>query len=1214
MTEPIVSPVLTRFSAYRREHPDAPAVTADGVTHSYAELDVLARRHAGRLRAAGAGPESVVALVADRGPGYVALVLGVLLAGAAFVPVEPGVPVRRARRMCADAGVRVLLVEPAHEEFATRVVAGLDPVPGVLVADAEPARRPTPDPAPDADAVPDRLRDGLAYVIFTSGSTGTPKGAMVADGGMDNHMAAKIADLGLGPADVIGLTAPLSFDISVWQTLTALAVGARTAVASPHNISEPAELVAWVRRHGVTVLEIVPSFLAVLTAQLDDDLRAGLSSLRYLVATGEALPGAVARRWYEHLPDVPIVNAYGPTECSDDVTHHVVTAAESAARPWPSIGREILHTRLYVVDAEGREVPAGTEGELLVGGAGVGRGYIGDPVRTALTFVPDGLSGTPGARLYRTADRVSRAADGTVDFHGRRDRQVKIRGHRVELGDVEAELLRVPGVRAAACVFTGGRLRAFVTLDAPTDVTTAVRATAPRYLVPHEITVLDRLPTNTSGKTDHRALSTMSTEATPPPLTPGAGSAPASTPAADRAPDAGSASSSTPAADRSPDAGPALAPDRAATTAPDPARATVPDSASAAAAGRAPVTALDPVSVAAPGWAPAASADPASVAALGWAPAASANSASVAAPGWAPATSASPASVAALDRAPATVPDPASAASADPASAAAPGRAPGTSADPGPGAAPGLDRTPVTASVPSPSGRSAPVPVQPLGIGAVCELVGEVLGVGGVGADDDFFGAGGDSLLAMTLVAGARVRFGAPGTSLRAFLGRPTPRGLLAAIEEAEPVAAAGEPRAAGALSSGQERLWFFEQLHRRKAPNLLILALDLYGPLDEDALRHALAAVVARHEPLRTVFTQERGVPKAVVRPTAELALDQGASREVEISARTPEPPLAKVRWERVADDHHVLTVALHHLVADGWSLEVLKRDIAEHYERARAGDTTVTAPRSSYSHYVAAEQEWLAGPDAEECTRYWTGQLAGTPGAIDLPLDRPRPARPAFVTDHVVTHLTAEETKALAETARAAGATPFMAVLAASYVVLREVTATDDLVLGIDSVNRSWPGSEELIGTFVNQLPVRLAPGSAPSFGDLLDLARRQVLGAQEHDRLPFHKLVAAVNPPRVAGRFPLFQVKVTHQGAWRTATRLGDLRVEPRELADPVMDLDLTIDVSGETDRLRLEVLFWPETLDRATVATWTRALADVLRAGAADPDALPTFGER
>ncbi|MEU6928209.1 amino acid adenylation domain-containing protein [Streptomyces sp. NPDC046374] len=1046
MTEPVVRPLLSRFAASLERDPGAPAVVADGVTTSYAALDATARGHAAALRAAGAGPETMVALVADRGPGYVAMMLGTLLAGAAFVPVEPSVPVGRAHQMCAGADVRILLVAPGHEEFAAAIAGGLDPAPAVLVA-GEGEGGLLPDGAVTeagagavtgavagsgavaaSAAVAERPRDGLAYVIFTSGSTGTPKGAMVQDGGMDNHIAAKIVDLGLGPADSIGLTAPLSFDISVWQALTSLTVGARVAVASPRNIAEPAELVAWVRRHGVTVLEIVPSFLAVLTAQLDDEMRAGLSSLRYLVATGEALPGAVATRWYEHCPDIPIVNAYGPTECSDDVTHHMVSAEESASRAWPSIGREVLNTRLYVVDADGRELPDGTEGELLVGGDGVGRGYIGDPVRTALTFVPDHLSGTPGARLYRTADRASRAADGTIDFHGRRDRQVKIRGHRVELGDVEAQLLRVPEVQSAACVYTGGRLRAFVTLNAEADVLTAVRALAPAYLVPHEVTVLDRLPVNTSGKIAYRALEDLPSAEVPVENHPAESSAVAAT--------------------------------------------------------------LDTVRA----------------------------------------------------------------------------------------------------------------------------LFAETLGVAAVGPDDDFFISGGDSLTAMTLVSTARARFDAEGTSLRLFLSRPTARGLLAAVEAAEPVAPPEDTGPAGTLSSGQERLWFFEQLHRKKAPNLLILSLDLRGRLDRDALRHALAAIVARHEPLRTVFTQERGIPKAVVRPTAEIVLEEGVTGDFAISARTPEPPLTTARLERVADDHHVLTFAMHHLVADGWSLEVLKRDIAEYYERYLAGDTEVPLPRTSFSRYVDAERSWLAGPDAEECTRYWTGQLEGAPPAIDLPLDRPRPAKPAFVTDHVVTHLTAEETAALAATARAHGATPFMAVLAASYVVLRDATATTDLVLGIDAVNRSWPGSEELIGTFVNQLPVRFAPGTAPTFGELLDLARVRVLGAQENDRLPFHKLVAAVNPPRQAGRFPLFQVKVTHQGAWRTGMALKDLEVVPRELADPVMDLDLMIDVSGENDRLRLEVLFWPEVLDAPTVGGWTTALAEVLRAGAANPHAVLALGER
>ncbi|CRK56743.1 Pyoverdine chromophore precursor synthetase PvdL @ Siderophore biosynthesis non-ribosomal peptide synthetase modules [Alloactinosynnema sp. L-07] len=1009
------------FAARLAANPDALAVVDDKSSRSYAEIDAESAGYAAALARHGVGRETVVAIVADRGPQYVAMVLGVLRAGAAFMPVEPSTPPRRALGMCAAARARVLMVQPGHEAYAADLVDGTDRV--VLTADAH-----LDGPAGEPVA---RDPEGLAYVIFTSGSTGTPKGAMVVDGGMDNHIAAKVLDLGLGGGDVVGLTAPLSFDISVWQSLTSLTVGGSVAVASPVNLSEPVELVGWVQRHGVTVLEIVPSFLAVLVDELGRDaaLRSALGSLRFLVATGEALPAELARRWYEHCPDIVVVNAYGPTECSDDVTHHVVTAAECGSRAWPPIGREIINTRVYVVDSEGREIDG--DGELLVGGRGVGRGYIGDPVRTALAFVPDHLSGAAGERLYRTGDRGSRAADGTIDFHGRRDRQVKVRGHRVELGDVESELLRVPGVLAAACVFSLGKLHAFVTIaagSAADHILDAVRASAPKYLVPHEVTVLDRMPTNTAGKVDHRALR-----------------------------------------------------DRV----------------------------VGPVTT----------------------------------------------------RAPADDTDPA----------------------------------------------------------AVRALVADVLDVAEIGADDDFFAAGGDSLRAMTLVSLARERFAADGAQLRGFLADPTPRGLLAVLRAARaaPPPVHTEP-ATGALSSGQERLWFLEQLNPRKKPLLIRLELTLRGALDPRALQHAVDAVVARHEPLRTVFTQERGVPRATVWPEAKVTVnlaEPGADLVSDVvdsaglSARTGQPPLMAVGLARVAADHHVLVIVLHHLVADGWTLAVLRSEIARYYQRWVDGQPEVPMPRTTFTRYVGEERRWLAGPDAEQAQRYWTEQLAGAAPTIDLPLDRPRPAKPDYATNCVVVELTEAETSALVATARAMKATPFMAAMAAFYAVLRELTATADLVIGIDSVNRSWPDSEELIGTFVNQLPVRLtAQEDTPTFGDLLKLARRQLLGAYEHDRLPFHKIVAAVNPPRRAGRFPLFQVKLTHQSAWQGAIQLPNIEVMPSEISDPVMDADLMLDITGESDRLRLELLYLPELLDEDTAAAWVEAIAGVLRAGAGDPDTV------
>ncbi len=1019
--------VLELFAARCAARPDAVAVVDGTGARTYAELDAESASYAAALAAAGAGPEIVVPVVAERSGLYVAMVLGVLRAGAAFLPLDPDTPVRRAREMCAGVQATVLAVQPGHEGYAAGLVDG-------------PRRLVPAVPAPPAAAPPgpDRPPDGLAYVIFTSGSTGKPKGAMVADAGLANHTLAKVIDLDLGAGDVIGFTAALSFDISVWQALTALTVGGTVAVASPIDISEPVELLAWVRRHGVTVLELVPSFMAVLMDELvlQPDLVESLAPLRMLIATGEALPLQLARRWYEHHPGVPLVNAYGPTECSDDVTHHIVTAAECAAGRPPSIGREIVNTTIYLVDAAGRPVPPGEEGELLVGGICVGRGYMGDPVRTALAFVPDHLSGRAGARLYRTGDRGVRASDGTIDFLGRRDRQVKVRGQRVELGDVEAELLRAPGVAAAAAVYTGGRLHAFVTSQssgAPAEaggILDALRAEAPGYLVPHEVTVLDRIPTNSSGKVDYGALERLAAPPAPEPAGDGA-------------------------------------------------------------------TALD----------------------------------------------------------------------------------------------------------------------------AVSATVAEVLEVPGIGPDDDFFAAGGDSLLAMTLLSLARRRFEVPTAALSGFLTDPTPRGLLAVLtaareEAARAPARPGAEAAPGALSSGQERLWFLEQLHPTRYVQLIRFGLSFRGHLDMDALRHALAAVVARHEPWRTVFAQERGVPSARVLPGAEVPLrvvelapgaPPPAPDAGDLSARTEQPPLLVAQVARVAPDHHVLSLVLHHLIADGFSLGVLGQEIGTYYRRFLEGDPGVDAPGSTYSEYVAAERRWLDGPEGAAAEQFWHDQLADAPRFLDLPLDHPHPARPNFRAANVVHVLDAEETAAVCAVARAARATPLMAASAALYGVLRRLTGSDDLVIGIDSANRSWPGSEALIGTFVNQLPLRLdgAPGE-PSFRELLELVRQRSLAAYANDRLPFHKIVAAVNPPRRAGRFPLFQVKVTHQGAWRAGLALPGVEVVPDVLSEPVTDLDLMLDVSGENSRLRLELVYRPEIVDEDAAAAWVAAVGDVLRAGAADPD--------
>lgn len=1041
---------LSLFLSRAMANPGAIAVTGDGSKRTYAELDAESAGYAAELARLGAGRETVVAVVAQRSPQLVAMLLAVLRAGAAYLPVEPGTPADRARRICTTAATPVLMTHPDHADYAADLVSAFPPGQAPLILPVVTGR------GGGARSAGPALREpsGLAYVIFTSGSTGVPKGAMVTDGGMANHIAAKTADLGLTATDVIGFTAPLSFDISVWQAVTALTVGGTVAVASPANLSEPDELLGWVNRHQVTVLEIVPSYLAVvLELQSPAALRSSLRSLRFLMATGEALPSRLAERWYERCPDIPLINAYGPTECSDDVTHHIVTPADCSAAAWPPIGTEVLNTRIYVTDPQGRPLPDGTEGELLVGGAGVGRGYLRDPVRTALSFIPDHLSGAAGARLYRTGDRGRRGPGGVLHYVGRRDRQVKIRGHRIELGDVEAQLLRVPLVASAACVAAGGQLHAFVTLkpdaaghDAADQIRAQLQPIAPPYLVPQNLSVVDQLPANASGKVDYRALER-----------------------------------------------------RAAAGAQGHGRAGQ-DAAASEPAGRA-----EPTSRAEPG-----------------------------------------ADGATLDQ--------------------------------------------------------------------VTSAAAEILGGGLTGPDDDFFASGGDSLLAMALVSLARKRFGAPNLLLRDFLASPTPRGLFTALQAARTAPRRDEPELApGALSSGQERLWFIEQLNRGKDPLLIHLELTLRGRLDIQALQHALDAVATRHEPMRTVFSQRGGVPVATIWPRVTVPIETSASADPApeaggLSARTERPPLVRAGLARIAPDHHILTLVLHHLVADGWSLAVLRQELATYYQRWVDGNTEVPLPGTSFSQYVGEERRWLNGDEARECERYWKDQLTGAPAEIELPLRQSRPAKRDFRTGCVVRELTGDETSALAHVVRSANATPFMAVMTAFYAVLRGITGTADLVIGIDSVNRSWPGSEELIGTFVNQLPVRLQAQHADcAFGDLLALVRHQLLGAYEHDRLPFHKIVAAVNPPRKSGRFPLYQVKLTHQSAWRIGVTLQDLEVLPRLIPDRVMDPDLMLDMSGEADVLRLEMLYLPELLAADTAAAWLDAVCAVLRRAIADPAA-------
>ncbi|MFF3372655.1 amino acid adenylation domain-containing protein [Streptomyces sp. NPDC002680] len=499
--------VVERVREHAARAPHAVAVTDDGGSVDYAEL--IGRASAVSRVLTGHGP---VAILSEPGRDFVTAELAVLGAGRAFVPLDPGAPVARLTALLRDSGAGFLLTQDEHAGLARATAASLaDPLPvHVLDARADTAGELAPVTGGPLD---------LAYVIYTSGSTGKPKGAMVQRGGMVNHLLAKIEEFGLTGADALVHNAPVTFDVTVWQTLTTLLVGGRVRAFSRGDAADPDALFPAIGAEELTVVEVVPS---LLRATLDVWDAAGsapeLPALRWMISNGEALPADLCRRWFARYPDIPLANLYGPTECSDDVTHAYVSTTGELDAPVVPIGRPLRNTRLHVLGADLRPVPRGAQGELFISGRGVGRGYLGDPRRTATTFVPDPFA-ADGSRMYRTGDHVVLRPDGQLAFVGRVDHQVKIRGQRIELGEVETALRELPGVADAVAVAVTDpagqqRLVGYVVGDAIGDTarpdTAAARALLaerlPGALVPTVLVALDELPLTAHGKVDRSSL------------------------------------------------------------------------------------------------------------------------------------------------------------------------------------------------------------------------------------------------------------------------------------------------------------------------------------------------------------------------------------------------------------------------------------------------------------------------------------------------------------------------------------------------------------------------------------------------------------------------------------------------------------------------------------------------------------------------------------
>ncbi|MER7660170.1 amino acid adenylation domain-containing protein [Streptomyces sp. NPDC096193] len=520
------------FEEQVRIRPDTVAAVQGDRQWTYEELNSRANRLAGALLARGLRRQDVVAVVTERNLDWMAAVIAVFKAGGVYLPVEPHFPAGRIAAMLDRAACRLVLTEPGSTATLDEALRSRGESEAAEAESRE--SRPT-ESGPresrsrsgvqtllieaayaeghsDADPGVRVAPDQLSYVFFTSGSTGEPKGAMCEHAGMLNHLYAKIDDLGIDEGQVVAQTAPQCFDISLWQLLASLLTGGRTLLVGQEAVLDARQFLDTIVDGRVAVLQVVPSYLDAVLSCLEREPRE-LPDLRRVSVTGEALKRELVQRWFAAQPEIPLVNAYGLTETSDDTNHEVMDRAPDTDRV--PLGRPVNNVHIYVVDEHLSPVPLGAPGAIVFSGVCVGRGYINDPERTRPAFMED--PHRPGLRLHRGGDYGRWLPGGKLEFLGRRDSQVKIRGFRIEIGEIENTLLRAPGVRDGAVVITrsAGRsahLVAFYSGPGPLDdedLRHRLGRSLPPYMVPSSFHWQEGLPLTANGKIDKKALTAL---------------------------------------------------------------------------------------------------------------------------------------------------------------------------------------------------------------------------------------------------------------------------------------------------------------------------------------------------------------------------------------------------------------------------------------------------------------------------------------------------------------------------------------------------------------------------------------------------------------------------------------------------------------------------------------------------------------------------------
>lgn len=1143
------SSLVDLFTARVEATPGADAVLWGEERVSYADLDARARRLASALRAQGVAPGDRVGLVLSRTPDLVASALAVLMVGAAYVPLDPDYPAGRLKFVAADAGCRVVLTQdrwlPLAAELASEPLT-VESIDDSWAPDAGPCRA-TPT--------------SLAYVIYTSGSTGTPKGVAIEHRHVVNLVGWACATFHADERAGMLASTSMSFDLSVFEWFVPLCSGGTivlvdTLLALP---DAPA-------RHRVTFVNSVPSVVRELLRK--DDLP---STVSIVAMAGEALPQPLVAQVYRQASVKRVFDLYGPTE----TTVYATSALRTADGP-ETIGRPIANTSALVLDADGALAPVGVAGELFIGGAGVGRGYLGRDDLTSERFVQDPVRGVGGGRMYRTGDRARWRSDGSLEFLGRLDRQVKIRGFRIELGEVEAALRAHAGV-AEAVVFPAdtdkperARLVACVVPHGDVWDERAIyvhlEARLPHYMVPTRIDRLEVLPRLPNGKVDLRALEDIVAA----PRAERATSAPRN--AAEKAIfdvwrgvldvpslgvddnffrlgghsllatqlvvrlnrrfgtalDTGTVFSAPTIAEQAQLIGQHQARQRASATAPD-----------------------------------AVVESPASELTGAW-----------------------------HDSMPAAT-----------SHTAAPGRTAGREHRPL------LTRARIEARV--------------------AAIWKALLEVESFGYDDSFFDLGGHSLLAMRVLSRLRSEFQVD-LDLRTLFLSPTVTGLAAAIEELSaprdgvPGPIAHTPRRkATPLSYSQQRIWFLQRWYGDVGVYNVPAAFRLEGPVDIDGLRQALQTIVDRHESLRTVFPLVDGLPvqridEAVTLPFDVIDLSHrgaeaaaaAAQTMVHESSRQPfdlaNGPLIRATVLRVAATTTVLVVTLHHIVTDGWSMGVLFRELSALYRPSGGAAPDLPALPVQYADFAEWQREFVAGDAVQRQLDYWRERLRAPIGTLDWPMHRTRPDDNTAHGGRIGIALSPEASDAVARLASSCGATLFMTTLAALQALLHRYTGQRDILVGAPVANRMAPEVEALIGCFINTLVMRgdVAPGA--TFRQLVAEARRTSIDAQSNQDVPFELVVERLNVKRSASHAPLFQAMLVVNDGLAPPPALRGLHVSGVPFRFDYAKFDISIELRTTAGGIRGALVYNADLFSADYAQMMTDDFVGLLRHAVEHPD--------